>query len=425
MSNPTSSNPDYYERVAATLRGEKPDCAPFVTRLEIWYSSCVRAGTLPEAYKHPTMTPHSTIMSLFTVPVPPDFSGIDLTSLHLAVGAGQQVQTISHARRLRGVELKLTFNGDEIFHEKDPVVDFFPRLFGMIPPDRPGETCAEFITPKGTLSTRTSLSQENIDMGAVPIMKEHPIKSIEDAPAFEYIFEQAEFVPGFKKVANLQEGLGKTGFVVPMLNRLPFQQLTLDHVGEVAFFYMLADYPQVVERMITLLDKVMLEDLRQVENFNSPYIQFDDNLDGMITNPKLFARYVLPHYQQYTDILHRQGKKVGSHTDGNIKRLLAPLKDSGLDICESFSPYPLTPCTFDEAWNAWQDTGPIIWGGIPSPLLQPETTQADFETYVDHVLELARTRPMIFSIADMLLPNNMIERVKILSDKINAFTSAT
>ncbi len=35
------------------------------------------------------------------------------------------------------------------------------------------------------------------------------------------------------------------------------------------------------------------------------------------------------------------------------------LAECGLDVCESFSPDPLTECTFEEAWQAWQD-GPII-----------------------------------------------------------------
>jgi len=35
---------------------------------------------------------------------------------------------------------------------------------------------------------------------------------------------------------------------------------------------------------------------------------------------------------------------VGSHTDRNLKPLLRLLTESGLDVCESFSPYPLTEC---------------------------------------------------------------------------------
>jgi hypothetical protein len=296
------------------------------------------------------------------------------------------------------------------------VIEFFPRLFDKIKRDQPGETVAEFITPKGVLSTCTVLSTENIIQGAVPMIKQHPLKGPEDFSAFEYIFEHAEFIPEYSQVEDMQLHLGEIGFVAPMLNRIPFQQLALDHVGEVSLFYMLYDYPELINKMMHLLDQVMIEDLHQVSSYSGIYVQFDDNLDGMITNPQLFKTYCLPYYQRYTEKIHAQGKKVGSHTDGNLKRLLAMLAESGLDVCESFSPAPLTDCTFDEAWQAWMDTGPMIWGGIPSPILEPQTNEADFSTYVDHILQSARRRPMVLGVGDMVMPNNLIQRVRTIAD---------
>jgi hypothetical protein len=88
----------------------------------------------------------------------------------------------------------------------------------------------------------------------------------------------------------------------------------------------------------------------------------------MMTNPNLFRQYCLPQYQKYTGMLHGQGKKAGSHTDGNLKPLVELLPESGLDVCESFTPQPLTELSFEEAWEKWRN-GPLIWGGIPSDLL--------------------------------------------------------
>jgi uroporphyrinogen-III decarboxylase len=250
------------------------------------------------------------------------------------------------------------------------------------------------------------------------MMNQHPVKGPEDFLALEYIFEHAEFIPEYSQVEDIQAHLGEIGFVAPMLNRIPFQQLTLDHVGEVSFFYMLYDHPELVDKMMHLLDQVMLEDLRQVASYSGSYVQFDDNLDGMITNPRLFETYCLPHFQRYTDELHAQGKKVGSHTDGNLKRLLVMLTESGLDVCESFSPAPLTECSFDEASQAWKDSGPMIWGGIPSSILEPQVSEVDFIAYVDHVLQSARLSPMILGIGDMVMSNNLIERVRTIAERV-------
>ncbi len=417
-SQSSNDSPNIYQRVVDTLSGKKPDRLAFIDRLELWYSCHSRGGSLPDEFQQPAEMHLPSAISLFTVPVPEDLPVLPLTGIHRNIGMGQQLQMILHARRLRGVELVMRHNGEEYYRQSDPVVEYFPRLFDKLLRDQPGETDAEFITPKGTLTTHSVLSSENVAQGAVPMMDAHPVKGPQDYPAFEYIFEHAEFIPEYSNLEDMQTRMGDIGFVVPMLNRIPFQQLALDHVGEIAFFYMLYDHPELVEKMMRLLDEVMLEDLRHISSYAGIYVQFDDNLDGMISNPRLFKKNCLPYYQRYTDILRTQGKKVGSHTDGNLKRLLAMLAESGLDICESFSPAPLTECSFEEAWSAWKLSGPMIWGGIPSPLLEPQTSEAVFNDYLDRVLQAAQERPMILGIGDFVMPNNLIERVQTIAARV-------
>ena len=413
-----SSALDISGRVRALLQGEKPDRLPFIDRLELWYSSHSRAGTLPQRFADQSTDASSSLISVFTVPIPNGTRGFTLTDIHRDIGFGQQIQMICHARRFHGVELVLKLEGKTFYHEKDPLIEYFPRLFDKLQRDKPGETTAEFITPLGTLTTRTILTPEIIAQGGVPLMTEHPIKDVSDYPVFEYLFDQAEFVPKFDAVRETQEKLGESGFVIPLLNRIPFQQLVLDHVGEINFFYMIYDHPEIVDKLLTLLDTVMLHDLEQVKHFEWPYIQFDDNLDGLITNPRLFEKYCLSSYQRYSKALHGQGKKVGSHTDGNLKPLLSLLADCGLDVVESFSPAPLTECTFDNAWEAWQETGPMIWGGIPSPLLEPHTSEEEFHNYIDHLFETVGNGRIILGIGDMVMPNNSIERLRYIAERV-------
>jgi hypothetical protein len=142
-----------------------------------------------------------------------------------------------------------------------------------------------------------------------------------------------------------------------------------------------------------------------------------------MTNPKLFREYCLPAYQKYTEILHGQGKKVGSHTDGNVKPLLDLLADSGLDVCESFSPYPLSECLFEEAWKAWA-SGPVIWGGIPSTLLEERTSPEEFSTILEELF-LTIDRPMIFGIVDLFMRHNSIERVGTIAKELEKRTWQT
>jgi hypothetical protein len=392
--NTNAQKMSIHERVEAVLRGEKPDRLPFIDRLEVWHRALTRAGELPEQYRD-----------------------MPLTEIHRRVGMGQEVYMVPYALKMRGVEVITRFNGEVIFHESEPVMEFFCGLSEHVRSDVAGITEIELITPVGRLCNRHELLPDNIQSGTEPYTKEHLIKQQEDYRIAEYIIEREEFIPCFEKVAQENQRLGGIGFVVPMMPRVPFQQVLLEFVGEIPLFYALKDHLKQVERLIKVLDVQMTDIIHKMAGLETLFIEFPDNLHGLMTNPRLFEKYSLPYYQRYCQILHAQGKKVGSHTDGNVKPLLSLLAESGLDVCESFSPTPLTPCTFEEAWNAWQN-GPLIWGGIPSPILEKRTPECEFTQYIQGVLDLVGDQPIILGVGDMVMGHNLIERVRYIVDQV-------
>ena len=395
MSNVEAArNVSVRDRVTAVVQRRKPDRLPFVGRLEVWYACHSRAGTLPT-----------------------EFRDVPVDSIYRAVGMGRQRFMAPFVWRLRGVEMVVSFNGEEIHRETQPLVDLFCGTHDRVSLDKAGETVTQYITPLGTLQTRHELVELGVATGTEPYVKEHFIKEESDYPALEYLLERAEYVPQYEKVRHEQERLGEMGFVIPMPPRVPFQQLLLEYLGEVQLFYALHDSPRPVERLMQVLDEQLTAILHHLANLAVPYVEFPDNLHGLMTNPGLFRKYSLPSYQRYCDILHAQGKKVGSHTDGNVKPLLLLLKESGLDVCESFSPAPLTECTLGEAWHAWQD-GPIIWGGIPSPLLEERTGEREFRDYLEHVLDLVGNGPVILGVVDMVMGHNSLDRIRYIAQRL-------
>jgi uroporphyrinogen-III decarboxylase len=196
--------------------------------------------------------------------------------------------------------------------------------------------------------------------------------------------------------------------------------LLIDVIGEVPFFYALYDNPRLVDRLMQVLDQQIGDMLEKCSELQVPYIEFCDNLEGSMTNPRLFMKYVAPSYQRYSQILHAQGKKLGSHTDGNLKKLVPLLPESGLDVCESFTPAPITDCPFEEAWAAWEN-GPLIWGGIPSSYLEARLPEAEFQERIETILALVRDRPIILGIGDAVMCDNDIERIRWIASRIEDF----
>ena len=385
------------ERVQAVLGGRKPDRLPFLDRLENWHRCHTRAQTLPEEYED-----------------------LPLPEIYRVVGMGQQKFIVPYGLRLRGVEVTASFNGEPFYRETDPVFESFPGMWDLVVSDRPGVTVTRLATPVGKLVVRHETLPETVAMGAEPYLQKHLIVEDADYRTVEYILERAEFVPQVAKLIAEQNLVGEHGYAVPLVHRIPFQQVLLEYLGEVRLFYALHDNPGPVQRLLRLLDEQLREILHGLAGIPLSYVEFPDNLHGRMTNPRLFARYCLPDLQRYTDLLHGQGKKAGSHTDGDVKPLLALLRESGLDVCESISPFPLTGCSFEEIWNAWQG-GPIIWGGIPSPILEEERTgEAAFRQYVSDLLQLVGAGPIILGVGDLVMGNNSIERVKYIAQQVEA-----
>lgn len=378
------------ERAMAALRGEMPARLPFITRLETWHKGHRRRGTLPER-----------------------FQGMSLDELHRAVGVGRLKFTVPYALKLRGVDLRVWLNGELRLHTTDPVVENFPGMWDFVSTEQPGITETELRTPRGNLTLQHLLVEENVLSGTDPYLKRHLIHSPEDYVVVEYILERAEFVSLFNKMTDEEAQLGMDGLLVPLLHRIPFQQVLLEYLGEAPLFYALHDEPRQVRHLLDLLDAQLLDILPRLQALDVPYVEFPDNLHGLMTNPRLFAEFCLPAYQRYTEILHGQGKKVGSHMDGDVRPLLDLVAQTGLDVCESFSPTPLTSCTLEEAWQAWP-AGPLIWGGIPSPILEDAINQAVFEAYIQHLFEVIN-RPIILGIVDLLMVHNAIERVEAIA----------
>lgn len=388
-----------HDRVAAVLSQRMPDRPPFIDRMELWYQTKLQAGTLPERFK-----------------------GMCLNDIHRAVGIGRQKFSPPYAFKLRGVEVVFTFQDQIIFQESEPLMDYFPAAWApeQVPRDQAGRTLIEFMTPVGKVSLGYVFAESLISMGGMePLLKDRLIKEENDYRTAEYIIERAEFVPRFENIYADSEMLAENGFVVPSLHRIPFQQALLEYLGEIPLFTALYESPQRLKRLIEVLDQHLVEILHRLSDLSALYVEFPDNLDGFMTNPNLFQEYCLPYYQKYADILHGQGKKVGAHTDGNLKPLLKLLAESGLDVCESFSPAPLTECTFEEAWDTWQK-GPLIWGGIPSPLLENRTSESEFKAYVERLLHVIGNRPILLGVGDMVMGNNLIERVEYIAQKIAA-----
>jgi 5-methyltetrahydrofolate--homocysteine methyltransferase len=117
-------------------------------------------------------------------------------------------------------------------------------------------------------------------------------------------------------------------------------------------------------------------------------------------------------------MLGAAGKLVLVHPDGENTGLMDLIRDSGAHIAESITPAPLTRLPFSEYYRRWSPHL-TLFGGIPSTILLPGTSQADFEDHVDGFFRaVAPGRRLVVGVADEVPPEAVFSRLQRLAERV-------
>jgi len=214
--------------------------------------------------------------------------------------------------------------------------------------------------------------------GHQPWIIDRLLKGPADYKVLKYVVEHTEYVADYFGVEQAMEWLGEDGFVLDQLPHSPMQMLMIFWLGseEGRFFYHLADYPELVEELYQATSKAREPLYEEIAAKSPAPVSFcGDNIDSVLANPKLFARYFMPEYEKQAKPLHRAGKLMACHMDGRLKNLTEQIAQTPIDIIEAIHPPPMGDLAIGEALAAWP--GKALWIGFPSSvyLKGPEATQ--------------------------------------------------
>ena len=384
------------KRIESVLTGVMPDRLPWATRLEIWYHAHLRTGTLPAPFIDKT-----------------------LDQVHQYLGVGRQAYAILTPFKLTGVDCEVEFEGEKVSCFREPVLTF-PKVASLVPTDSPGRTRITFKTPVGTLVSVFRTTQEILDSYATPYLEKHMLSDDGDYAAVGWILEKGETVPTFEEFSRSESEIGDNGMTMGMIERVPFQRLLLDFMGEERCFFEMHDNPKAFEHVMSQLTEIHRVSVKIACESPALVVECGDNLDGYMTNPDLFKRLSLPIMQETADLLHAAEKYYASHVDGDLSALVDIMPETGLDVAESFSPYPLSQLTFDKAYSSWGNK-PVMWGILPSPLFEARVPAETFKSEMRAIIErIDADHPVILGIADQAVKPSLWERVREIPQLLSA-----
>ncbi len=362
------------ERMLAAMAGETPDRIPWIPRLLIWYNARKRAGTLPERYRH-----------------------WPLRDIERDLGMGTPARD-GHIFRAttRGVEVRVQDVGEM-------------------------ETLAEHVTPVGSVTTTFRGSEVLRDAGIGDMQTGFALKTRDDYAVASYIVENTEYTATYDDYEAYELEVGDDGYPLTGCGNCPFHHWMQRLAGYNDAYLHLHDFPEHVEG---LLDLMMARDRERLWPviLDSPakLILHGSHFSSQMTPPPVFERYILPYYQELSSLLQQRGKTLCLHADADVRLIASHVERAGYGMVESFVTHPMVDTTLAEARAAWGDRV-IVWGGVPSAILEAPYSDAEFEAYMAGLFDIVAGRSaFILGVADNIMPGAKLHRLKRIAEMVEA-----
>ncbi len=267
-----------------------------------------------------------------------------------------------------------------------------------------GKRMHQLITPKGTLTRRDLLAGDGSWCRS-----EFYIKEIKDLEIMRYVVENTHFEPCFENVERIMQAMGEWGQGDIVISRSPFGKLVHEYMGFEQLTYAMADAPDEILEFVAMQEKKDLELIELAAKTPERLIIISDHADENLISPPQWREYCCPFYRKANDILHRSGKLVSTHLDGNFKGYFPDLNESGFDLLDGCTPAPMFNYEVEELADALPENM-YAFCGVPSTLFCQKLPTDTILRFGDRIVSLLKGKA-ILNVGDILPPDGDIEQV--------------
>jgi corrinoid protein of di/trimethylamine methyltransferase len=394
------------ENLLAVISGETVERMPWVPRIDLWCNAQEMRGTLPAEFEGMTVEdihrslgwPLHKMIPEFTRPERPE----DVT--HRAIGLYDLKEYPCSFEFSSDIDIRVAHDnsdGGEMVH-------------------------VEYRTPVGNVSVVHGFTAEMKKSGAsISWVKEHAIKGPDDYKVLAHIFANLTIKPAYERFVAWRDSVGDDGIAVAHALGIgcgsPMHFIQKTFLDATQFYIHHHDHPKQMAELIEAMDGVYDQTLDVLAGVDMDAILWIANVDDMITYPKLYEEYFQPWCRKAADILRPKGVAIVCHPDGENRGLMDLLTDSGFDVADAVTPYPMTKVRIEDYYDQWCRPGHLtIHGGIPELLLlEKSSTREDLKDYMDGLFRnIAPGTRFIASIGDTTPPDADFDRLLYIGQRI-------
>jgi len=267
-------------------------------------------------------------------------------------------------------------------------------------------------TPAGDLSTLDRPA------GFTSWHVEKLFKGPEDYEKLLWTVKDIEVEPHYDAFIQAEKDFGEDAIFRAAIGSNPLHQIMITWMGVEAFAIEWLERRDEIDRLYN----TMKENLRKVYPIvaQSPalHANFGGNETADVMGRERFEQYVVPLYNEAAEEMHKHGKLLGTHLDGNNKPWADLVADSGLDYIEAFTPAPDTDMSMADAFEAWSDK--IMWINYPSSIHLSSDEEVE-ETTGELIKASAPDRPLIIGITEDIPEHRWRDSLRAISRGIDKY----
>jgi len=191
-----------------------------------------------------------------------------------------------------------------------------------------------------------------------------PFSGPEDYRALLYATQDTQYFPDYDPYRKEEEIVGDDILLRPSIGYCPMQRIIYRVMGLEQFSI---EWAERRDEVMKLYDALTAERRRIYEICAlspCPLFNYGGNVSADVIGLERFRKYLVPHYEEFSEILHAHGKMMGVHFDANTRALAEDIAKTKMDYIEAFTPAPDTDMTFAEARAVWKDKA--LWINFPS-----------------------------------------------------------